>query len=345
MKRLAWFLGPQGFGAYWADLATHEFVRVDEKPDVTILPGFVDIHIHGGFGLDFMSGTSETLRALTAKLKDCGYEAFLPTTVTASFEDTRRALATLTKDPAMPGFHLEGPFISPRFPGAQPREQIAEIPTGPSEWDEVFDDPRLRVVTIAPEIPGALPLISRLASRGVICSMGHTNATFAEARAGFEAGVRHATHTFNAMRPFHHREAGAAGFAIAEQRLAAELIYDRIHVSASAAAILAQCKPQDKLIAVSDGTMASGMPEGARLNMWGLDVIVGNGDARLRDGTLAGSAITLLDSFRNLHADLGPEIAIRATRLNPRSALGLGKPNVYIVLDERLQIVERLETS
>lgn len=334
------FLGPEGFGVYSFDGG--EPRRVDGAADHLLIPGFVDVHIHGAFGIDVMSASSDRLRELCRKLEDAGYEGFLPTTVTASPEDVAKVLANLPDDPMVLGFHLEGPFISRKYPGAQPQSAIADVPSGASAWDPILDDPRLKLITLAPELPGAEALIRRLAARGVTVSMGHTDATYAQCAAGFEAGARHTTHTYNAMRPLHHREAGTVGYAFLNDEVWTELIYDRHHVTREAASILMRCKPEDRLLAVSDGTMAAGLPAGQIVVMWGLECVVGQGQVRLKDGTLAGSGITLLDAFRNLHDDFGPETAIRATSLNPRASLGLtAEPKTWLVLDRELRIVER----
>lgn len=345
MSRPFLALGPAGLGSYALDPAARTLVPADGSPEHLLIPGFVDVHIHGAFGVDFMSASREDLLRMFRGLEQQGYEGLLPTTVTASASDVKQALANLPDDPMVFGFHLEGPFISPKFPGAQPPNAIATPPDGPSEWDEILDDPRLRLITLAPELPDATALIERLRARGVVVSLGHTNATYAEAAAGHAAGVSHATHTFNAMRPLHHREAGTVGFCLTADGMACELIYDRLHVSPEAAAVLVRCKPADKLVAVSDSTLASGIPAGQMIHMWGLEAIVGQGQVRLKDGTLAGSAITLLDAFRNLHADFGPEVAIRACCINPRRELGMDPayPRVWIELDQGLNIVDRNE--
>ena len=307
-----------------------------------LIPGFVDIHIHGGFGIDFMSASNAQMIELADKLSDKGYEAFLPTTVSASARDVSDAIANLPDDGRIPGFHLEGPFISPTFPGAQPPAAISKPPSRADKgWVDVFEDPRLKVVTMAPELPGALALAKSFQERSVRLSMGHTNATFDEARKGFESGFRHATHTFNAMRGFHHREAGALGFALGEDAMWTELIYDRKHVSKEAATLLFKLKPKDKIIAVSDGTMASGMPEGSTFEMWGHTVRVCDGAVHL-DGTrtLAGSAITLLDAFQNIAEDFGAEAAIHACCLNPRSSMGMREPpKVWVEFTPKFEFV------
>ncbi len=339
-------LGTEGFGAYavsgWPESASLR--RLDESAEHLLVPGFVDSHIHGANGIDFMSASTDQLLELCSYLADQGYEGFLPTTVTAGVGAVLDAVGRLPDHPMILGFHLEGPFISPAFPGAQPRDFILEPPTGSSEWDAVFDSPGLKVVTLAPELPWALLLIERLAGRAIRVGFGHTNAGYAEAKAGFQAGASHATHTFNAMRPFHHREAGIVGFALTEPGFACELIYDRLHVCREAADLLIRSKPSDKVIGISDGTMAAGLPVGSDVTMWGQPATVGAGDVRLADGTLAGSAVTLRQVFRNLLQDFGAEVAIRACCLNPRHLLGMtDAPRVWLEmsLDGELLAIHR----
>jgi N-acetylglucosamine-6-phosphate deacetylase len=199
------------------------------------------------------------------------------------------------------------------------------------------------VITLAPEIPGGLELISRLNTRGVAVGMGHTDATYEEARRGYEFGASHTTHTFNAMRGFHHREAGMAGYALVSDGLRTELIYDRLHVSPDAARLLLKCKPEGAVIAVSDSTMATGMPPGLEIEMWGHRCVTARGEVRLKEGgALAGSAITLLDAFKNLAEDFDVETAIRACCLNPRAVLGqMGPPRVYVEMNSDFQIIGR----
>ncbi len=322
-----------------------ELKRSEGEADSVLIPGFVDIHIHGAFGIDFMTATSDDMKSLCKHLAGEGYEGFLPTTVTADAASVRQALANLPDDKMVLGFHLEGPFISEAFPGAQPQKYIA-APAGLEDWKEILADPWLKVITLAPEKPGALDLIKHLSSRGVAVSMGHSNATFEEAAAGVAAGASHSTHTFNAMRAFHHREAGLAGYCLLDDNLYSEIIYDRIHVSPPSARLLFKSKPADKVVAVSDSTMATRMPPGERIKMWGLDCITSPGQVRLADsGALAGSAITLLDAFRNISADFGLEAAIRACCINPRLSIGLlGEPSKYVLLSNAMEIRELLFT-
>lgn len=313
------------------------------EPDHWLVPGFVDIHCHGAFGIDFMSASTEEVRTLCRKLEEVGYDGFLPTTVTASLGDVRRALEALPDDPMVLGFHLEGPFISRKHPGAQPQSSILDPLAMPSGWDAVLDDARLRVITLAPELPGGTELVARLARQGVRVSMGHTDATYGQCVEAAAAGAAHTTHTYNAMRGLHHREPGTVGFALTSDAIMAELIYDRHHVSRPAAEVLFRCKGEDAVIAISDATMAAGLPSGTPLKMWGLDCVVGEGQVRLIDGTLAGSAITLHDAFRNLWEDFGPTAAIKACCLNPRRTLGLDPtaPRSWLLVDREGTLQER----
>jgi len=338
-------LGPDGFGSYevkWSE-AGPSLHSSPAQADVLLVPGFVDIHIHGAFGVDFMSASEADLLQLCSGLEAEGYEGFLPTTVTASVGDVKKAIAQRPGHPMILGFHLEGPVISPAHPGAQPLAWISTADAADSEWQEVFSDPRLKLITMAPEIDGAAKLIRQLYEKGKTVSMGHSDATYAQASSGFLQGARNTTHTFNAMRGFHHREAGLAGFALLEDRLYAELIYDRLHVCKEAAALLVRNKPADKLIAVSDSSMATRTPPGETVTMWGHECITKPGEVRLAsNGALAGSAITLLDAFGNLAEDFGPEVAIRACCLNPRTALGLrATPTTWLTFDSKFALADR----
>jgi N-acetylglucosamine-6-phosphate deacetylase len=204
-----------------------------------------------------------------------------------------------------------------------------------------MDHPLLRVVTLAPEYPTALTLITRLMQRGVKVQFGHTNATYDEARAGYEFGASGATHFFNAMRPFHHREAGVVGYGLANEDLFTELIYDRHHVCKESAAHVIKSKPKTRVIAVSDATCAAGLPKGSEVDMWGHHATVGPNDVRLDDGTLAGSVTTLDVAFKYLAEDLGIETAIRTCCMNPRFYLGLTKsPKLWLEFDKHLELIE-----
>ena len=303
----------------------------------TVVPGLVDIHVHGAKGLDVMEGETN---ALVAELRRLGIEWCCPTTVTASPSSIQAALAAINpKTPGFAGVHLEGPFISPRRPGAQPADFLRK-PSIAAYQDCVGEFGSLvRIVTLAPEIPGSEELTAYLEQQGVIVSAGHTDASFEEL---LGSRFRHMTHFFNAMSPFNHRQPGAVGFGLSEP-VVCELVYDRVHVSKPAAEILWQAKKPNKMIAVSDGTMASGMADGWSGEMWGHAVSRRDGAVRLTDGTLAGSAVTLGDVFKFLWRDLGPEVAIAACSTNPRKALGLPEPKIRLKVADDGTIIEVLE--
>lgn len=315
---------PYGRYALEPGAASSTWVESDWESEGFYFPGFVDVHFHGAYGIDFMSAGEAEMVGLADRLENDGYELFLPTTVTASVQDVLDALENLPEHRAIGGFHLEGPFISQQYPGAQPPEAILDPPGFPSPWDEIFEDSRLRLVTLAPEQPGGFELAKVLSERGVVASLGHTAATYAEAELAVESGVRHATHTYNAMRGLHHREAGALGLVLCDDRVNAELIYDGHHVSKEAADVLMRCKGIERVLAVSDCTMAKGAEPGEVIEMWGHSCQVGVDDVRLfGTDTLAGSASTLLDCFRNLGDDFGGEVACQLATLTPRKVLGM----------------------
>lgn len=340
-SRVVQTFGPAGFGSYEVEWGQGgPTLRPTGRPaEITLCPGFVDTHIHGAYGVDLMSADASQIAALLDTLEETGVEAILATTVTASHEEVLAFLGRLPQHRCLAGVHLEGPFISPEFPGAQPREAIAS-PGDWCRWEGILSDPRVRLVTLAPELAGMPDLIDHLIARGIAVSMGHSGATAEQARAAFERGANRVTHTFNAMRPLHHREPGLLGFALTEPGIWSELIYDRHHVAQRAADILLRCKGLARVVAISDGTMAAGMPDGSAVEMWGRRCRVENGTVRLASGALAGSAIGMIDAFRNLAADFGVETAIRLCTMNPRALLPeLAEPRLYLEFDARFELV------
>lgn len=328
------------YAVEWADDSPTSWRRVSRHASRLLIPGFVDGHIHGAYGMDFMSASPDDLLVLTDKLQAEGYEAWMPTTVTADVEAVRRAIELLPNDPRILGFHLEGPFISPEYPGAQPPAAIEPIPQTESPWDEIFNHPRLKTITLAPELPGALPLTARLSQRGVAVQMGHTAATFDEARFGFEFGASGITHFFNAMRPFHHREGGMVGYGLLNRDLTLEVIADGQHINRQALSLLIAARGLERIVAVSDSTAATGLPNGTRIDLWGQPGFVGRGEVHLTDGRFAGSAVTLLDCFRTLVDWFDDETAVNLCCVNPRIRHKLGEPAVWVVLDENLRVEE-----
>lgn len=285
-----------------------------------LVPGFIDVHIHGAGGHDVMEGSREALVEIGRMLLRHGTTAYLATTVTASVEETldsldklSRAIAELRMEAggewALPlGIHLEGPFISPIRRGVHPAEHIQR----PSSelLRRILDAARgeVRMFTLASEIEGAQELIRLARSRGVLVALGHTDATYEQARSAIEAGASHAVHLYNAMRPFHHRETGIQGAVLTDPRVTAELIADGVHVDAAALRLAVTAKGIERVILVSDGTSATGMGDG-RYRLGPFRVTVEQGVCRNDEGKLAGSVLTLDRALQNMIALCGLNLA------------------------------------
>jgi N-acetylglucosamine-6-phosphate deacetylase len=310
----------------------------------TLATPFFDIHTHGGAGHDFMEATPEVFRDLGGFLARHGIGHYLPTTVTASVDKTLAALEGIAReierssgsgwDPSLArpaGIHLEGPFISHAKRGVHPPALILPPDIALFDRFQQAASGHIRLITIAPEIPGALELIHHCAQLGVRVSIGHTNATSKEARAGIEAGARSATHTFNAMRPLDHREPGVLGVVLDEDALYAELICDGVHVAPELVRLWLKAKGPRHGILVTDSMAAAGMPDGD-YTLGTFKVKVANGRAFSADDlaqgkqTLAGSVLTLDRAVANLQRFTGAplDVAIRLASHNPAILLGLG---------------------
>lgn len=300
--------------------------------DETILtPTLFDIHIHGAVNHDVMEGTPEALGAVSRFLATRGVSHFLPTTVTAPVDAILHALDKIADaierpqpEGAIPmGVHLEGPFISHIKRGVHPPEHIQ--PPSIELFDRFQQAARghIRLITIAPESPGALDLIRHAAAQGVKVSIGHSNAVAAEARAGIAAGATTATHTFNAMRPIDHREPGILGVVLDDENLFAELICDGIHVVPELIRLFRKAKRLDRAILITDGMSATGMPDGTYM-LGEFEVQVSNGRC-LANGVLAGSVLTLDRAVANFIRFTGTSLAetIPLASVNPARMLGL----------------------
>jgi N-acetylglucosamine-6-phosphate deacetylase len=308
--------------------ATHRF------PEATLVPAYVDIHIHGCAGHDVMEATPEALRTIGAYLATRGVGAYLPTTVTSPKDDTLRALAGLAAEIekhsetshgiATPlGIHLEGPFLSHLKRGVH-TASLLEAPSI-TLFDRFWQaaEGKIRLMTIAPELPGATDLIAHATALGVRCSMGHSDATVAAAEAGFTAGARSATHTFNAMRAIDHREPGLAAYVLDKQPLFAEIICDGIHVHPLMVRLYIKSKSEDRIVLVTDGMSATGMPDGTYM-LGDMEVVVHNGRATA-NGTLAGSVLTLDRAVQNLIEFTASPLstAVAAASHNPSQLMGI----------------------
>ena len=326
----------------------------------TVAPGFVDVHIHGAGGHDAMEGTREALEIITATLAARGTTSLVATTVTASEKETKDSVAGIahfilntSQYPARElsaeilGIHFEGPFISPVRRGVHPAKWI--VPPSSELLSHLLREARgtAHILTLAPELPGALELISAACQAGLVVSLGHTDATYEQAQAAIDAGASHAAHVFNAMRPFSHRGTGVIGAILTSPKVSAELIADGVHVDEAAMRMLVELKTPERVILVSDGISATGMPDGKyQLGMF--EVKVSGGVARNAEGKLAGSTLTLDRALRNMVA-LGVPLAsaLRMLTANPARQIGLGArkgvlaPGAdadLVFLDEKLEI-------
>lgn len=298
-----------------------------------VLPGFIDLHIHGGKGYDVMDGTVEALQGLARHLAAHGITGFLATTVTATQADTiaaahtvRQARAGGSAGAAILGMHLEGPYINAGRRGAQ--NECCIRPPSQAELDAVIEASGacVRLVTMAPELPGAPELVAYLRRLGIICSMGHTDATFEQALAGLDAGFSHITHVYNAMRPFQHREPGIVGVALTDRRAVAELIADGLHVHPGAARLLISARGPEGVVLVSDAMRGAGLPYGC-YRMAGENVTTSEQGARTAEGRLAGSLLTLDVALRNVVGWTGLPLqqALVMSSLNQARELGLAE--------------------
>jgi N-acetylglucosamine-6-phosphate deacetylase len=332
-------------------------VRASDK---TAIPGFIDVHIHGAGGHDAMEGTDAALRSITRKVSEHGTTSLVATTVTASTDDTLRAAEGIaayirrqqeSDEPRAEilGIHFEGPFISKERRGVHPPEWI-QLPS--AETLRRFLEAaagNARILTIAPEVLGAAPCIDAALEAGLVVSMGHTDATYEQARAAMARGARNATHVYNAMRPFSHRDPGVVGAVLTSPDVNAELIADGVHVEDAAMKLLLLAKGPARVILVSDGLSATGMPDG-QYTLGGFEVTVSGGVCRNADGILAGSTLTLDRALRNIVAlGIGLADAVRMLTLNPASMLGIefkkgslrvGADADILLLDEGLQVTK-----
>jgi N-acetylglucosamine-6-phosphate deacetylase len=310
--------------------------------DAIIAPGFVDVHMHGGAGLDVMQASEAEMPHLGRFLAQHGVTGYFPTTVAAPIDVTCAALERIANaiaagesgtngngsndntSQARPlGIHLEGPFLSHARRGVHAPENLA-LPTV-ALFERLWQAARghVRMLTIAPELPGAPEVIAEAARRRVLVSIGHSDADLNAAQAGVRAGARHATHTFNAMRPLDHREPGILAEVLTNPDVTADIIVDGIHVAPSVVRLFLKAKGIEGSVLITDATAAAGMPDG-RYQLGTMMVDVKNGMCTI-DGKLAGSVLTMDRAVRNVmeFGSWSLRHAIRAATLNPARAAGL----------------------
>ncbi len=315
-----------------AYIGNEENIEPIFETDGVVVPGFIDEHIHGAGGADAMDGTVEALQTISEFLAREGTTGFLATTMTQSPENITNALKAVKKvrekgeykGAEVLGVHLEGPFISPKHVGAQPLEYVA---TPDAELFDKYNEASgnsIKIVTLAPEVEGGLGLVKHLSNIGVVASVGHTGGKYADVVNAVAAGATNVTHTYNAQTGLHHREAGVVGAAMLLDELNCEMICDTIHVSVPAIKLVIKNKPHDKYTLITDAMRAKGMPDG-KSELGGQDVFVNNGEARLADGTLAGSVLKMNVAVKNLVEKAGVPFtdAIDFATYNPAKNIGV----------------------
>ncbi len=321
-----------------------------------VIPGFIDVHVHGYKGVDVMDGKVESIRSLAEGITENGVTAFLPTTMTMELCYIEKALdvirevkenSNLNPYGAMVlGAHMEGPYINTNFKGAQPEKYIIK-PS--SKWLENYKD-IIKVTTIAPEVKGAIEVIKKYHSK-INFSIGHTGASYEEAKEAIDKGATSITHLFNAMTGLHHRKPGVVGAALT-CNCYSELIADKFHVNTNLYQLLINAKGIDKVLLITDCMMAGGLKEG-NYELGGQEVRVFNNQCKLVDGTIAGSVLKLNKALRNFSENVVEELANlipivtenQAKYLkvyNEMGTLEIGKLANIVIMDENINIIKTI---
>ena len=332
--------------------------EVIELPDdAIVLPGFVDQHIHGAGGSDGMDGTVQDVAIIANTIASEGTTSFLVTTMTQSPENITKALQAVKeykaanhKDGArVVGVHLEGPFIAAKHKGAQPLEYVKEPDVAVFDGYNEASGNSIKIVTLAPEVEGAEAFVTHLTQEGIVSSIGHSGAKYPDVEKAVALGASNVTHTYNAQSALHHREIGVVGSAMLLDDLNCELICDTIHVSVPAMRLLVKNKPLDKLSLITDAMRAKGLPDGES-ELGGQKVFVKDGEARLADGTLAGSVLRMNRAVQNMVQKVGVPLtqAVDYATINPAKMLKIddvtgsikvGKNADFTVLNKNFDVL------
>ncbi len=332
--------------------------EVIELPeDAIVLPGFVDQHIHGAGGSDGMDGTVEDISIIAKTIAAEGTTSFVVTTMTQSPENITKAMEAVKtyremnpdEGARVVGVHLEGPFIAAAHKGAQPLEYVKAPDITAFDGYNAASGNAIRIVTLAPEVDGAEEFIRHLTAQGIVSSIGHTGAKYPDIEKAVSNGANNVTHTYNAQTALHHREIGTVGSAMLLDELNCELIADTIHVSVPAMRLLVKNKPVDKISLITDAMRAKGIPDGVS-ELGGQVVYVKNGEARLEDGTLAGSVLRMNRAVQNMVEKVGVPFtqAVDYATINPARMLKIdneagsievGKRADFTVLNANYDVV------
>lgn len=338
--------------------AEYLHAEVIELPEnSTVVPGFIDVHIHGAGGADTMDATTEALNTMASILPQEGTTSFLATTITQDKDEILKALKNAVdyiskhNQPGKAeviGVHLEGPFINETRKGAQPADHIIAPDIELFSKMQEAAGNHIRLVTLAPEKENGYEFITYLAETGVIASIGHSDATYGQMAEAVKAGATHVTHLFNGMRGLHHRDPGVAGAALLFDELKIEIIADGIHVVPEMIDLSLRAKGTDGVILITDSMRAKCLKNGT-YDLGGQEVSVANGKALLADGTLAGSILKMKDSLKNMmeFSRISLEEAVKLASENPakqlkifdrKGSIGEGKDADLVVLDENFDV-------
>lgn len=331
--------------------------EIELPENAVVLPGFIDEHIHGAGGSDAMDGNTKDLAIIAETVAKEGTTSFLATTMTQSKENILKAMRAVKEyreaageqGARIAGVHLEGPFIAAAHKGAQPLEYVAAPDAKTFDEYNAACGNAIKIITLAPETDGALDFIRHIVAQGTVVSIGHTGAKYAEVKAAMEAGATNVTHTYNAQSPLHHREIGVVGSALLLEDLYCELICDTIHVSVPAMQLLVKNKRADKLALITDAMRAKGLADGVS-ELGGQTVYVKGGEARLADGTLAGSVLRMNRALQNMVEKVGVSLtqAVDYCTINPARTLKMeneagsiaeGKRADFAVLNDKFDVL------
>lgn len=328
-----------------------EYQQIDCKGQ-RLIPGMIDVHIHGANGFDMMDGREESIQEVSRTCASTGCTSFLATSVSSTIEDLLAMIDSVKRvvghevGAKIAGIHLEGPYLNPIRKGMQNEKYLRHPDI--KEMKMIFKeaDSLIQMVTIAPELPGGMELISFLKEQGVIISIAHSDATYEEAKKAFEAGASHVTHCFNGMRPIHHRDPGIVVAAFEEEHVSLQAIVDHIHLHPAIIRLMHRSKGPEGMVLITDALQAMGMGDGDYL-FGGHHVTVTNGVARLHDGMLASSTVTMNEALRyTVETGISLTDAVQMASTTPARILGLqqkgaiavGMDADLVLLDDDFQV-------
>lgn len=333
-------------------ISTHkQYQQIDCKGH-RLIPGMIDVHIHGANGFDIMDGREESIQEVSRTCASTGCTSFLATSVSSTIEDLLAMIDSVKRvvghevGAKIAGIHLEGPYLNPIRKGMQNENYLRHPDI--EEMKMIFKEAGslIKMVTIAPELPGGMELISFLKEQGVIISIAHSDATYEEAKKAFEAGASHVTHCFNGMRPIHHRDPGIVVAAFEEEHVSLQAIVDHIHLHPAIIRLMHRSKGAEGIVLITDALQAMGMGDGNYI-FGGHHVTVTNGVARLHDGTLASSTVTMNEALQyTVETGISLTDAVQMASTTParildlqqKGAIAVGMDADLVLLDDAFQV-------